>query len=123
MERRPGDTHPFRSLRLSVKGKGISASLVPYQASLQIGPASFAAALGDVGLKPTPVQSLTLLTRLLPGSLCLLTVSMATLPDSLYPRASSRNMTPRVTVVLFMAPDGKTIDVVAPRTPRSFSWM
>lgn len=123
MEQQTWGHTPLQKSSALSESKGISASLVPYQASLQIGPASFAAALGDVGLKPTPVQSLTLFTRLLPGSLCLLTVSVATLPDSLYPRASGRNMMPRVTVVLFMASDGKTIDVVAPRTPRSFSWM
>lgn len=42
------------------------------------------------------------------------------LPDSLYPRASGKDMTPRVTMVSFMAPGGKAVDAVARNFPDHF---
>lgn len=80
------------------------------------------AATGDAGLKPTPGAAIFPILALSAS----LPVSTAMFAGSLYPRASGRDMTPRVTVVSFMAPDGKTVDTVAPEPsprPRSFTWM
>jgi hypothetical protein len=96
-----GDTPLQKSLALRDRpgDKDPSASLLP----------SFSVDR-NVRLKPTPGAAISpsgLLTRHLPGSLCLLPCLCATLPNSLYPRASGRDMTLRVTVVSFMAPGGK----------------